>query len=350
MTRSVQSFLLCTALGVSAHVLAQDQPVGVPPQAQEPEIPHLPAIGEVRGVLTPRGDLVVEPWLQFSNSQVNRFTFLGVEILDTFLIGLLEAQDVDRDVLGLGLDLRYGLTDRLEIAAKLPWISRRDERSATIPQVGDDVTISQKLSGDGLGDVELSLHYQLNRGSGPNGPFYVGNLRYKSTTGEGPFDIAYNDAGVEQEVPTGSGFHALETSITMLYVSDPAVLFGNLGYLYNLPEDVDRNIGSTDEVILIGRVEPGDAIRTSLGMSVALNPRMSMSLGYKHDFISPTRTEINGAGFKSSSLDVGSLLLGVSHGITPRTSVQVNLEVGVTADAPDVTLTLRVPMGISRGK
>src|SRR3546814_4865488 len=50
------------------------------------------------GVLTPKGTLVVEPSIQYSHSQVNRFTFLGVEILDTFLIGLLEAQDADRDL------------------------------------------------------------------------------------------------------------------------------------------------------------------------------------------------------------------------------------------------------------
>jgi hypothetical protein len=196
-------------------------------------------------------------------------------------------------------------------------------------------------NGNGLGDIEASLSYQLNRGL--NGwPYFLSNLRYKSTTGEGPFDVSRNADGIETELPTGSGFHAIEPSITMLYPSDPAVFFANLGYLFNLSDDIDKNYGEQR----VGKVDPGDATRISFGMGLSLNPRASFTIGYKHDFIQETRTEINGVNFSSSRLDVGSLLLGYNFNVKKNMQANLNLELGVTDDAPDVTLTLRLPYSL----
>jgi uncharacterized coiled-coil protein SlyX len=74
-------------------------PVGKPPPPKKESIraPVVKAAKDVGGVLTEKGTLVIEPQLQLSTSQVNAFTFQGVEILDTFLVGLIEAQDNDRD-------------------------------------------------------------------------------------------------------------------------------------------------------------------------------------------------------------------------------------------------------------
>ncbi|WP_206609474.1 hypothetical protein [Thiohalobacter thiocyanaticus] len=58
---------------------APSGPVGTAPPPREPAAPEVRAIPELGGVLTPRGQLVLEPALQFSNSQINRLTFIGVE-------------------------------------------------------------------------------------------------------------------------------------------------------------------------------------------------------------------------------------------------------------------------------
>lgn len=341
------------ALIVAANVVADralaaetvhSGPVGVAPEAEEPDRPDVQAVADVGGVLTPAGTLVIEPSLQYSNSQVNRFTFQGVEILPTFLVGIIEVEDVDRDVWTAALDARLGLTDRLEFGLKIPYVYRTERRSVSIPQV-DNSTTSQRLEGDSVGDVEASLHYQLNSGSA-GGAFYIGNLRYKSTTGRGPFEIDYNESAVETEAATGSGFEAVELSITGLVVSDPAVLYGNFGYVHNFARDVDRTIGAGDQALRIGHVEPGDMVRMSLGTSVSLNPRTSFSLGYKHDVVRPTITEINNVEFDSERLGVGSLLLGLSHVVSPTVTASVNLEVGVTADAPDMAITFRMPWSL----
>lgn len=313
------------------------QPVGTAPPTSEPSAPQVRAIPELGGVLTPRGKLILEPALQFSNSQINRLTFIGVEILEAFQIGLLEAVDVDRDFLSASLTGRYGLTDRLELEAKLPYVYRKDRRVATVPDV-DGEAFSRTLEGYDLGDLELALHYQLGW-RWPENMYYVGNLRYKSITGRGPFDVDRDSDGIETELATGSGFHALEPSLTLLYPSDPAVFFANLGYLWHLEDNVGKTFGDQT----IGEVDPGDAVRLSFGMGYAINPRASFTLGYKHDFIEATDTEINGVSLSASSLDVGAMLLGYGFQLTERAGVNLNLELGVTADAPDVVMSLRLP-------
>lgn len=320
----------------------QQQAVGqVPPPTGRPEVQVIPELG---GVLTPKGKLVIEPSLQFTTSQVNRFTFHGVEILDTFLIGLLEAEDADRDLISLALTGRYGITERLELEVKLPYVFRDDNLTASVPQVetgSEPSSIDRSLSTNGIGDIELGLHYQLNNGL-HGWPYFIANLRYKSTTGKGPFDVTRDANGLETELPLGSGFHAFEPSVTMLYPSDPAVFFGNVGYLINLEDDVDKVIGEAT----VGDVDPGNAFRFSFGMAYSINERASFTLGYKHDVIQATRTEVNGVNTSSSSLDVGALLVGFGFQLNTQLAMNLNLELGVTADAPDVLLTVRVPMGI----
>lgn len=323
------------------------KPVGKPPPPKKESIraPVVQAAKDVGGVLTEKGTLVIEPQLQLSTSQTNAFTFEGVEILDTFLVGVIEAQDNDRDLISPALRLSYGLTNRLEVSLKIPYVYRNDTLRATIPQIegaeGEPIRLESDLDGNGLGDIEASMSYQLNRGL--NGwPYFLSNLRYKSTTGTGPFDVSRNSNGIETELATGSGFHAIEPSITMLYPTDPAVFFANVGYLFNLSDDVNKNFGEQR----VGKVDPGDATRISFGMGLSLNPRASFTIGYKHDFIQETETEINGTNFSSSRLDVGALLLGYNFNVKKDMQANLNLELGVTDDAPDVTLTLRLPYSL----
>jgi hypothetical protein len=317
---------------------APAQPVGTAPPPSRERRPQVQAIPELGGVLTPRGKLVLEPSIQFSTSQVNRLTFVGIEILEAFQIGLLEAQDADRDLIQVAFTARYGLTNRLELEAKLPYLYRRDRLTATIPSVQNQPQIVRNLDGSGIGDVEFAVHYQLNRGL-DGWPVFIGNLRYKTTTGKGPFDVSRGADGLETELATGSGFQAIEPSITALFPSDPAVFFGSLGYQFQLQDTINKTYGTQT----VGEVDPGDAIRLSFGMGYAINQRASFTLGYKHDYIRGTMTEINGVRLHSSSLQIGSLLLGYGYQLNERTAVNVNLELGITADAPDVLMTLRVP-------
>ena len=328
------------------------QPVGQAPTEEQverrDEAADLSAISDVApGVLTKKGRLIVEPGIQWQNSTANTFNVLGVQIIPGFFIGLFQTERADRDLLEGSLTLRYGLTNRMDADVKVPYIYRDDDTTQTIrdPSLPPN-TFNQSLTGDGIGDVEAALHYQFNSGQG-GWPFFVGNVRVKTPTGTGPFDVNFNATGNATELPTGSGSWGIEPSLTLLYPTDPAVLFANFGYFFHLKDDVNQTFGSGADAAFVGTVDPGDAFRLSFGMAYAVNERTTLTLGYKQDFVSESTVQINGMNQTSPDVKIGSLLVGFGMQATKRAFINLDLEVGVTTDAPDIVLKLRAPISIN---
>ncbi|MFZ5705946.1 MAG: transporter [Pseudomonadota bacterium] len=320
-------------------VALPDAPVGEAPPPEESPEQRIAAVPEGQGVLTRAGELFFEPSFEYTRSSTNRLVFRGIELIPGIQIGLIEATDADRDTLVGTASLRYGITDRLEAEVRLPYLYRND-RIEVVQQRDEGIVRQIKLREDGFGDAEFSLRYQFNRPVGQK-PIFVGTLRVKSDTGKGPFEIGYDEFGVATGLATGSGFWAVQPGLNFLMPSDPAVIYGGAAYLYHIPRDVNEVVGD----VLIGRVDPGDAVSVNIGFGFALNPRFSFSLGYRHNYIFPTETEIGDTLQKSNYIHVGSLNFGMSYRLTQRDVLNLGFEIGVTEDAPDVSITLRMPFG-----
>ncbi len=315
----------------------QQQPVGQAPVEQRPEVSIIPERG---GVLTRQGQLVLEPQLEYAQSNVNRFFFQGFEFVDAVLIGLIEATDAERETLQAALGARVGVTNRLELEVRVPYLYRDDsvENTAFVSGTPQELP-AQSATGAGLGDIEVAGHYQINDGLG-GWPYFIGNLRVKTNTGTSPFEVDFDSEGVAQDLATGSGFWAVQPSVTTIFPSDPAVFFGNLGYTWNIERDVNETIAETH----IGNVDPGDSVNTTFGMGISLNERTSFSFGFEYNYVFETEQESNGVTAESDKLKVGSLLLGWSYQLTDDVGLNLNTAFGVTEDATDFRTTLRVPI------
>lgn len=320
-------------------VALPDAPVGEAPPPSESTAERVAAVPEGQGVLTRAGNLIFEPSFEYTRSSTNRLVFRGIELIPGIQIGLIEATDADRDTLVGTASLRYGISDRLEAEVRIPYLYRND-RIEVVQQRDEGIVRSIALREDGVGDAEFSLRYQFNRPVGQK-PIFVGTLRVKSDTGKGPFEVGYDEFGVATGLATGSGFWAVQPGLNFLMPSDPAVIYGGAAYLYHIPRDVNKLVGE----VLIGRVDPGDAVSANIGFGFALNPRFSFSLGYRHNYIFPTKTEIGDTHQKSNYIHVGSLNFGMSYRLTERDVLNMGFEIGVTEDAPDVSITLRMPFG-----
>lgn len=314
-----------------------DEPVGEEdPEAERRRI-DVSGVQDIGGVLTRKNHLVLEPSIEYENTSSIRFFFDGVEIVETVLVGDIEVSDADRDTVTAAATVRYGLTSRSEIEAKVPFVYRSDDVSRDVVGGGDGTT-STSLNAHNIGDVEATFRYQLNDGR-DDWPIFIANARVKSPSGEGPFDIDRDEDGLETELATGSGFWAVQPSVTIIYPSDPVVFFANVSYTHSFGYDVDETIGDVE----IGHVQPGDVVGFGFGMGFALNEKASFSVGYAHDFVFETETEVDGETVESSDFDVGRLSLGFSYALTDDININLNTQVGVTEDAPDVVLTLRTP-------
>ncbi|MFZ5557884.1 MAG: acetate kinase [Pseudomonadota bacterium] len=323
--------------GAPAGQAQRPAPVGeAPPPRERPEEPA--QLFSEPTALTPRGSFVLEPAYQFIHSTDNRIALVGFAVIPAITIGLIDVRRVSRDIHTFSLTGRYGVTNRFEIEAKVPWVyatSSTVTRPLATPSVTDAFFDSD---GSGIGDVEVAARYQLNEFRGDNA-VYIGYLRYKSRTGEGAFEVPIDPAtGLQQELPTGSGFHAVQPGITWLYPSDPAVFFGGLSYLYSFSRDVGNGFGE---------VELGGVIDISLGMGLALNERASFSIGYQHSIVGETDQrnpeDVSRVLAQTGTLQLGTMRFGLAYRLSPKVNMNLTLGIGVTDDSPDFEATVRFP-------
>ncbi len=316
-----------------------NQPVGVAPPPAPTVQSLVEAVPEGQGVLTPAGKFVLDTSFEYTNSSNNRLVFRGFELIPGLQVGLIEASDVDRDTIVGTIAGRYGLTRRLEIEARMP-VMYRSDRIEVAQQREEGIVRTLKLDEYNIGDAEVSMRYQLNAPKVPNQAIWIASLRVKSDTGKSPFEVIYDDFGVATGLATGSGFWAAQPGLNFLLPSDPVVIYGGASYLYHIPRNIDRQVGNA----LIGRVDPGDAINANIGFGFALNQKFSFSLGYRHSYLFPSKTEIGNTLQKSNHLQVGSLGFGMSYRLSSRQSVNFGVEIGATADAPNVSAVVRLPL------
>ena len=310
-------------------------PVGQAPPPEKSVIAQV--LPEGVNVLTPKGHFVFDNSVIYTQSSNNLLVFRGVELVPGIQVGLIEANNTADNTSVATSTLRYGLWDRVEVEAVVPYVYRSD-RVTLVQQAQTNLSQTTELSGSGIGDVEGTIRYQLNRG-GDGWPVFVSNLRVKSVTGSGPYDVPFDSDGVATRLNTGSGFWAVEPSVSWLYTSDPVVLFGNLGYIDSFGRNINKSIGS----VPVGRVDPGGTIEVSGGFAFSVNPRFSFSLGYRHDYLFKTTSILGGTKQSSTSLVVGNFLVGAAYRLTNRLSLATSLELGVTSDAPNDEVVVRLP-------
>ncbi|MGI4879292.1 MAG: hypothetical protein ACRYG4_17600 [Janthinobacterium lividum] len=346
-----------------APVTAQATPVesvGVAP-AKADRPPEVAVLGDQGSIVTRRGQLTAEFQADYSRSDRDRAFFRGVSAAEVLLIGVFDINQTRQDVLTASGALRYGVTNKLEIGVRVPYVRRNDAEILAPVQSGsantNASTIDSSARGSSIGDVEITARYQLTSARG-GWPFLIANLQATAPTGSDPFRVPRNTDGTQQVSATGAGFWSVSPSITAILPSDPAVLFGSIGYSKNFGRNENTQIGDID----ILRANPGDALSFSAGIGVALNQRTTLNLGYAHTWVfstytlqsSPGRDANNNPttilqGAHTRDLQLGRLLFGVSYRATDRATINWSVEAGATRDATDLRTVLRVPLTLFTG-
>ncbi len=276
---------------------------------------------EQRGsILLSKGTWQVEPsftWAHFSSNQV---TVNGITILDVFTIGQIFTDKIKRDILIQTMSFKYGLLNNLQLEMKVP--SRyQNERRATIS--GNGVVSETTRNKAGLGDVEFGVSRQVAWEHGAI-PDLVANLTLRTPTGEEP----YNNT-----VALGTGHWAVRSSLIAAKASDPMVFFGSASYTANLPRTGIANYGDID---------PGDSIGWSAGTALALSYKAALNFSFDHTVTMETLR--NDAAVAGSFVNAANFKTGISWAIDDNKSMDFSVSMGLTNDAPDVSVDVRFPM------
>ena len=273
----------------------QSQPVGEAPQPRERQA-EVAVLSEQGGIITRRGRLTLEPALEYARSDRNTVIFRGIEVPTSVLVGVFDINDTRSDIVTASVAGRYGLSSRLELNVRLPYVYRADSSvlaPVTTGSGGSNAVTTPSLAarGHNIGDVEFGARYQFT--SGTHGfPVLIGGLQVVSPTGTNPFTVPRDPGtGVALQSATGGGFWGVTPTLTALLPTDPAVLFGSIGYTHNFGRGFSGVQLASD--VLVDRVNPGDAIQGSAGIGISLNParrrlvRLRSELRLRHDHHRP---------------------------------------------------------------
>jgi hypothetical protein len=281
------------------------------------------------GLLLPSGTLEIDNTTSYFSASSDHLSINGFALLPVLVVGDIASKRVREDFLLPSFTARLGLPHKFQMDLLIPY-GYESIRSV------DALNVQTTATSFGLGDISAGIYRQLTAEHG-RVPDMLANVRFKSTTGKDSFSLT------SSEVALGTGFNAIQGNWTVAKSSDPVVFFGNLSYTANLPANhtVPANDPTNPDAKTVGHFNPGSAIGFQLGSILALNPEVSMTVGWDQRF---TRsTQLNGVDIPSSSLVEGTLRLGTSYVYAPGKIVDLSFGVGLTPDTPNLQFSVGVP-------
>lgn len=330
MTMRTAAAILTLLLCLTSSLGAQERAPDAGKEETGPRITLERALIERGGLLLRPGQLEIEPAVEYTYFSSRRIAVSGFSILPTLIVGVLETEKVERNVVDTVLTARLGVFKDFQVEVRVPYRFVSDRRSTE--------TTETTASNDGIGDVEGALFYQPLRERGPL-PDLIAGVRGKALTADDPFGRNAN------QPPLGTGFYAVVGSLTAVKSLDPAALFASVLYAHNF----SRTVRLLEADPFKTEIEPGDSFGYNLGLALAITPELAASLRFEHRIIESTRTRQRVAGGQrrevpGSALNVGTAFAGVNWSPARNVGLDLSVGIGATTDAPDLTIRFAIPI------
>lgn len=328
-------------------------PAEAPPRRKRPaQTETSKAVYQQQNALFTRR-LTLEPKITYTYYDRNQINLNGFLALSAIFLGNISVQKVKASTLQFDLLAREGVTNRLQFAADLPFLYRSFEflsggaggSASTLSQANVHTHTFEQ------GDINGGFYYQVARETATH-PNVVWNVQAIAPTGVEPYGIklvqpnpSNSSLVVPASLPTGNGVWGTQTGLSFVKTSDPAILFASVGYLHYFAHHF-KDISSTAGQVVPGSVQLGDVYQYGLGMAFALNRRMSLSTSYAQSIAGRAETKADGAGWQyiaGSDANAASFNIGVTYGLSMRETLVTNLGIGLTKDAPDLSLSISMP-------
>lgn len=290
----------------------------------------------------------LETGISYTHSDRRELILNGFLALDAIFLGNISLDRVKSDIVQFDVTGRYGYSDRLQFDFNAPFLYRESTfQSGGVG--GSAATLGEEdVRQSDVGDVSAGIFYRLFTETATSADMIL-SLRAKAPTGKDPFGIKIvdvnNDLQVPEDLPTGNGVWSVTPGVTFVKTVDPAILFASASYTYNIEKSFS-DISSRQGEKVSGDVDLGDSVQLGAGIAYALNDRLSTSISYSHRFAKKSRIRSEGADWQSvigSDASAGLLNFGVNFALTDRLTMVSNVGIGITPDAPDITVGVKFP-------
>lgn len=298
--------------------------------------------------------LTLENSVSYNRYDRKQLTLTGFLALDAIFLGNIAIENVESDTLTYNFAARYGISPRMTLNLDVPYIARR-----TVYQKGGaggsaGAVAQEDTQGHGLGDITVSGNYRMFTES-TRWPETVLTLGVTAPTGREPYGVSWkvlerDDEGfirfaVPEKEPTGNGVWQANVGMSVVKTADPAILFGNFGYIHSFRNSFD-DLDNNPDTVNPGDVQLGRSFYFGAGVAFAFNERTSLSISYSDKLSARARTRYDGEPWTriiGSDANAAMFNLGVTYALNQHTTLVSTLGIGLTPDAPDFNLVFKVP-------
>ena len=267
-----------------------------------------------------------EPAITYSRFDRSQIQLSGFLALDAIFLGSISVDEVESDIITFDHTLRYGVTDQLQVRVNLPIVYRETNFQSGGAGGAAGAIAEQSVSqGPEIGDVSFGASYRVLPETATR-PDVVFNLDVRAPTGRDPFGIDVVDVPgtngnlqVPEDLPTGNGIWQVAPGLSILKTIDPAILFANITYFYNIENEF--NDIASDPGNQPGKVKLGDAIEYGAGYAFALNEITSLSMSYSQRFIEKSKTKLEGGSWQKvigSNANLAQLNVGLTYALSDQ--------------------------------
>lgn len=245
---------------------------------------------------------------------------------DSSQLNRLRIEEDANHTLTNSFTVQYGILDNLTLSATVPFVAKSE--------------IVRDTTAAGLGDISLGARWEpfpLKQGRLPLVLF--GNLSTK--TGDSPYEIGLD------ELSTGKGYYSVGVGASTRKYIDPVVLFASASANYGFKETGLNQArgGGANGPRYLESFDPGISGGFSFGFAYSFNYDVSLTMSYQQSFNTDAEFQFkDGESYQSPDQSSAMLSFALGVRVSPETIVNGTVGIGLTEDAPDVSLGLSFPL------
>ena len=297
-----------------------------------------------------RPGLTFYPQFQYSYTNSNTLVLNGFFAFGSILLGSINVSRVETDVFNWNPQVFYAFNRHFELDVNFPYYLER----STFKEIGAGFTTAQEsratITKYGLGDISGGFYWQLKE-QRDWWPSIIWNAQVSAPTGTSPYGIklltdpSNSNLKYPDNLPTGKGVWGVSSGFSIIREVDPVVLFGSGNYYYEFTQGV-RDISTMPGTIKSGQVAPGDSLSYTLGVTMALNERLSTLVELQDIITNSTELKSKGTGWAAipdSSGNAAQFIFGATYAVNRHMFPFIQAGIGATQYAPNFQISLWVP-------
>lgn len=259
-----------------------------------------------------------------------QYTYIGSQTLnanfDTFSHQLtqFELENVRSHTVTNSVEADYGILDNLTGTFSLPLVSK--------------FTNTNTFTGltNSFGDISLGARFQPFA-LGKSAPSYslTGNL--KLPTGRSPFTTVQG-----HDLATGQGYISATAGLNVSKVIDPVALFGSFNFTL---ADAANHIHFQNGAKTMTAIKPGPSLGFGGGFAYALSYDITTTVSFQESVSAPSHLVFSDGTKSNTTWQVSGVAnIGFGVRVSPKTTLNIGLGIGLTTDSPDFVLDMNMPL------